>query len=427
MDKILSHNFGNPQARTLSFYQEHGGYAQLPKVLKMNPQDITDVVKASGLRGRGGAGFPTGVKWNFIPKDNDKPVYLCVNADESEPGTFKDREILRWDPHLMLEGIIISAYALGSHTAYIYIRGEYAQEADIVQRAIDEAYDANLLGTDIVGSGFDLEVTVHRGAGAYICGEETALLESLEGNRGYPRLKPPFPAVEGLWKCPTIVNNVETLANVGPIIQNGAQWYRQWGTEKCPGMRLLAVSGHVQKPGVYECPNDINLMDLIELAGGLLPGRSLKGVIPGGASAPILPAHACNIAMDPESIAQAGSMAGSAAVMVLDDSTDMVKACRTLTDFFAHESCGQCTPCREGSPWLAKIIRRFDEGQGRTEDLTLLMDITHNAVGNTICVFSEANAAPVQSFLTHYKQEFLDRIPAPSSTQTSSSERLPVL
>ncbi|MCB0271494.1 MAG: NADH-quinone oxidoreductase subunit NuoF [Bdellovibrionales bacterium] len=410
MEKILSKHFNQVEARAIDVSIANGRYSRVAKALSMKPDEITSVIKESGLRGRGGAGFPTGVKWGFVPKGTQKPVYLCINADESEPGTFKDREILKWDPHLLIEGIIISSYALGCHTCYIYIRGEYNDEALILEKAIDEAYEKKYLGKNIAGKGFDLNVYVHRGAGAYICGEETALLESLEGNRGYPRLKPPFPAVEGLWKCPTIVNNVETIANVGPIIEHGAAWYKQWGSEKCPGTRLFAVSGHVQKPGVYEAANDIRLLDLIEMAGGLRSGRKLKAVIPGGASAPVLPAHLCDIKMDPESIAQAGSMAGSSAVMVLDDSTDMVSACRTLTDFFAHESCGQCTPCREGSPWLAKLIRRIDQGEGKASDLDLLLEITKNAVGRTICVFSEANAAPVQSFIKYFSDEFLARM-----------------
>lgn len=428
MEKILSNNFFNPEAAKLSFYEKNDGYKMLKKALKMKPQEITDLVKASGLRGRGGAGFATGVKWGFVPKDTKKPVYLCINCDESEPGTFKDREIVTWDPHLLIEGIAIAAYALNSHQTYIYFRGEYTYESKIFQKAMDEAYAAGILGKGICGSNFDLELVVHLGAGAYICGEETALIESLEGKRGYPRLKPPFPAVEGLFQSPTIVNNVETLANLPAILKNGADWFKQWGTEKASGTRLFAVSGHVQKPGTYECPINVNLLELIEVAGGLFPGRKLKAVVPGGASAAVLKADECDVDMDFESLAKIGTMAGSGAVIVMDDTTDMVAALRTLTDFFAHESCGQCTPCREGSGWTAKMIRRLEAGEGTAKDLAMLMDICDNMKGKTVCVFSEALAAPVESFITKFKEEFLARmknIPVTSANPTYQS--LPVV
>lgn len=407
MEKILSKNFQNPDAFTLSYYESQGGYEAFKKALEMEPEAVVNLVKESGLRGRGGAGFPTGMKWGFVPKDTGKPIYLCVNADEGEPGTFKDREILRWDPHLLIEGILISAYALGSHTSYIYIRGEFKHESERFGAALKEAYKANYVGKNILGKGFDLNIYVHMGAGAYICGEETALLNSLEGQRGYPRLKPPFPAVEGLFQCPTIVNNVETLANIPSILANGTKWFRQWGTEKSPGMRLFAVSGHIQKPGVYELPLDISLMKLItNYAGGLRPGRRLKAVIPGGASSAVLRADECDVAMDFESLAQRKTMAGSGAVIVMDDTANMVKALRVLSAFFAHESCGQCTPCREGSQWLFNIIKRIETGQGTRSDLDLLFDITDNMKGKTICVFSDAAAAPVESFVSKFREEF---------------------
>ncbi len=405
MEKVLSKYFG----RGREFHPEGGStYAGLKKALAQNPSEVIDLVKTSGLRGRGGAGFPAGVKWGFVPKNLEKPTYLCVNADEGEPGTFKDREILLWDPHLLLEGTAIAAYAVGAHTSYVYMRGEFAEEARRLQAAIDEATKANLLGKNILGSGFDLEVVIHMGAGAYICGEETSLLESLEGKRGYPRLKPPFPAVEGLFRCPTVVNNVETLANLPGIVRHGSKWFRQWGTEKSPGTRLFAVSGHVQKPGVYEMPMDVRLLDLIEdQAGGLKPGRNLKAVIPGGASAPVLSAAECDVAMDFESLAAVGTMAGSGAVIVMDDTTDMVEALWILARFYAHESCGQCTPCREGSRWLFQIVDRIKSGKGTSSDLDLLFDITDNMKGKTVCVFSDAAAAPIESFVSKFREEFV--------------------
>ncbi len=407
MEKILSRNFGNGEAYFLASYESGGGYTGLRQALKMKPNDLTELVKESGLRGRGGAGFPTGMKWAFIPKNTLKPVYLCVNADEGEPGTFKDREILRWDPHLLVEGIIIAAYALGCKTSYVYIRGEFVSEGERLDYAINEAQKAGYLGKNILGSGFNLDLFIHKGAGAYICGEETALLESLEGKRGYPRLKPPFPAVEGLFRCPTIVNNVETLANLPSIITHGPKWFRQWGTEKAPGMRLYAVSGHVQRPGVYELSLNISLMKLItEHAGGLRSGRRLKAVIPGGASSSVLRADECEVAMDFEALAAKGTMAGSGAVIVMDDTTCMVKVLRVLSSFFAHESCGQCTPCREGSAWLSKIIERLERGEGTQADLDLLFDITDNMKGKTICVFSDAAAAPVESIVKKFREEF---------------------
>ncbi len=407
MERIVSKNFDKPDSHRLKNYLEAGGYRGLAKSFKMKREEIVQVVKDSGLRGRGGAGFPCGMKWSFVPKDGGKPVYLCVNADEGEPGTFKDREILRQDPHLLLEGTVIAGYALGVHQAYIYVRGEFHDEGRRLDEAVSEAYAADLLGENIQGSGYNLDVTVHMGAGAYICGEETALLESLEGKRGLPRLKPPFPAVEGLFRCPTVVHNVETLANLPDILLKGASWFRQWGTEKSPGLRLFCVSGHVQKPGVYELPLDVELMDLITRhAGGLFPGRRLKAVIPGGVSTPVLRAEECDVAMDFETLAARGTMAGSGGVIVMDDTTCMVRALRVVSAFFAHESCGQCTPCREGSDWLFKVVRSIEEGKGTKADLDLLFRITDRMKGKTICVFADAAAAPVESFVSKFRDEF---------------------
>ncbi|MFH1017309.1 MAG: NADH-quinone oxidoreductase subunit NuoF [Pseudomonadota bacterium] len=407
MERIVSKNFGKADSHRLKNYLEGGGFRGLAKALRLKPDEITRIVKDSGLRGRGGAGFPCGAKWGFVPKNTGKPVYLCVNADEGEPGTFKDREILKQDPHLLIEGIAIAGYALGVRQAYVYVRGEFHEEGRRLGDAVDEAYANNLLGENIQGSAYSLDVTIHMGAGAYICGEETALLESLEGKRGLPRLKPPFPAVEGLFRCPTVINNVETLANLPDLILKGAEWFRQWGTEKSPGMRLFCVSGQVQKPGVYELPLNVPLMELItKHAGGPFPGRRLKAVIPGGVSTPILRAEECDVTMDFEALASRGTMAGSGGVIVMDDTTCMVRALRVVSAFFAHESCGQCTPCREGSDWLYKIVRRIEEGKGTEADLKLLFAVTGNMKGKTICVFADAAAAPVESFVSKFREEF---------------------
>ncbi len=407
MNKIVTKNFDVTDAHKIDVYESHGGYEALKKALGMKPADVIELVKASGLRGRGGAGFPAGMKWSFVPQNTGKPIYLCVNADEGEPGTFKDREILRKDPHLLVEGIVIASYALNVKTAYIYVRGEFEHEITLLEKVIAEARKKHFVGHKIFGTDYSLDIFVHRGAGAYICGEETALIESLEGKRGLPRLKPPFPAVEGLFRCPTVVNNVETLCNLPAIVEHGAQWFRKWGTEKCPGTRLFAVSGHVRKPGVYELPINIPLMKLItDHAGGLREGRRLKAVIPGGASASVLRADECDVTMDFEALAARGTMGGSGAVIVMDDTTCMVKVLRVLSSFFAHESCGQCTPCREGSHWIANIIERLEKGEGSSKDLELLFDITDNMKGKTICVFSDAAAAPVESIIKKFREEF---------------------
>jgi NADH-quinone oxidoreductase subunit F len=410
--KILTKNIGVPNLPQIDVYESLGGYRNLAKALReYTPDAIVDIVKKSGLRGRGGAGFPTGMKWGFVPKNTGKPIYLCVNADESEPGTFKDRLIVENDPHQLIEGVIISAYALGCHRAFIYIRGEFAYGARVLARAIDEAKAKGYLGNNILDSGFDLELTVHRGAGAYICGEETALLESIEGKRGHPRLKPPFPAVVGLYGSPTVINNVETLSNIPHIIENGAEWYAAIGTEKNTGTRLFGVSGHVKKRGVYEFPMGISLKELIyDHCGGILGDRKLKAVVPGGSSTPVMTADQIDVALDFDSVAKAGSMLGSAGVIVMDDSTCMVKAAWRISKFYAEESCGQCSQCREGTEWLYRILTRIENGNGRAGELEIMLDICANMKGKTICPLSDAAAMPIESYIQRFYDEFAAHI-----------------
>jgi NADH-quinone oxidoreductase subunit F len=406
--KILTQNMHVPNLQQMDVYESQGGYQALRKALReYQPGDIVDLVKRSGLRGRGGAGFPTGMKWSFLPKNTDKPIYLCVNADESEPGTFKDRLIIEKDPHQLLEGIIISAYAIGCHHAFIYIRGELAHGARILEKIVAEAYSRGMLGKNILDSGYDLDVTVHRGAGAYICGEETALLESLEGKGGKPRLKPPFPAAIGLYECPTIINNVETISNVPHIVNNGAEWFAGIGKERNTGTRLFGVSGHVVRPGVYEFPMGITLRELIyEHCGGIQDGRKIKAVIPGGSSVPLLMPDQLDVPLDYDSIEKAGSMLGSAGVIVMDETTCMVKAARRIAKFYAEESCGQCTQCRAGTEWLYQILTRIDEGKGKPGELEVLLDICENMIGRTICPLSDAAAMPVVSYIRNFYDEF---------------------
>jgi len=410
--RLLKHNWSIPNAWDIDVYRQSGhyGYRTAERVLtSWKPEAVIDEVKKSGLRGRGGAGFPTGVKWGFVPKNASKPTYLINNADEGEPGTFKDRYLMELDPHLMIEGMILSAFALPNcHQAYVYIRGELKLAADRVQLAIDQAYEAGYLGKNIFGSGYDLDMIVHRGAGAYICGEETGLISSLEGKKGQPRLKPPFPAVVGAFGAPTVVNNTETLSAVACVMELGAEGYRKYGTEKSAGTKIFTVSGHVVSPGVFEVPLGYPMKDLIyKLCGGLRPGRTLKAVIPGGSSAPVLTAEEIEtVTMDYESIAAAGSMLGSGAVIVMDDTTDMVWALRNLTHFYAHESCGQCTPCREGTRWLDDIIGKFHHNTAEKADFARLMDICENMTGTTICALSDAVVMPVRSFVTKFRSEF---------------------
>jgi NADH-quinone oxidoreductase subunit F len=407
--RVLLANMSKPGYKgTLDDYRRQGGYKALPKALGMKPEEIVAEVKNSVLRGRGGAGFPTGMKWGFLAKGTDKPIYLVCNADESEPGTFKDRQLIHYDPHQVLEGILVSCYAIGAHVAYIYIRGEMPYGDKILRNAIEEARAKKLLGKNILGKGFDCEVYLHRGAGAYICGEETGLLESLEGKRAYPRIKPPFPAVVGLFGCPTIVNNVETLANIPHILNNGAAWFKAMGVAGSTGTRLVCVSGPVKRPGYYEFEmGKLTLRQVIyDLCGGLLEGRILKGVVPGGSSMPVLKADQIDVAVDFESLLKVGTMAGSGGVIVLDDMTDIVQGTLNVALFYAHESCGQCTPCREGTLWMEKVLHRIKQGHGRPEDVDLLWDIADNIDGKTICPLGEAAAWPVKAFVTKYRSEF---------------------
>ncbi len=427
-DPILLRARGLKNSRSLATYLRLGGYSALEKALSMTPAEVIEVVKASGVRGRGGAGFPAGVKWGFVPRDTTKPKYMICNADESEPGTFKDRELILVDPHMVLEGIAIASYAIGANTAYIYIRGEFVEEAQILAKAITEAKRKKYLGRKILGSGYDLEVHIHRGAGAYICGEETALIESIEGKRGLPRLKPPFPAVVGVFGCPTVVNNVETLACVPHILENGAAWFAGIGTERSTGPKLFCVSGHVERPGVYEAPMGITFREIIEdLCGGMRGGGNLKAFIPGGSSAPVLPADKIDTAADFESVAQAGSMLGSGGLIVMDETVDMVWALENLLTFYAHESCGQCTPCREGSDWAVDIVRRIRCGQGRQGDIETLHRIARFASqGMTICPLGDAFCGPIASFLEHFGHEFEEAISKASSMAAKALPILPV-
>lgn len=411
MDKFLLRNVGVPDSHRIEVYLSRGGYESWRRVVTtMQPQAVVDLVKNSGLRGRGGAGFPTGMKWSFVPQ-GVYPRYLVCNADEGEPGTCKDRVLMENDPHLVIEGIAISSYAIEAHLAFIYVRGEFTLSAERLEDAIAEARAQGFLGKNILGSGYDLDIVVHRGAGAYICGEETALLTSLEGERGNPRLKPPFPATEGLYRKPTVINNVETLANVPLIVQYGAEWYKSMGTEKSPGIKLFALSGQVKRPGVYELPLGTPLRTLIEeYGGGALEDRPVKAVIPGGSSAPMLTAAHLDTPLDYESIAAAGSMLGSGAVIVITEGTCIVSVTRRLVEFYAHEDCGQCIPGREGIAWLARILERIEAGKGREEDLDLLLDICDGLSGRSLCPVGDAVVGPVRSSLKHFRDDYLAHI-----------------
>jgi len=405
-EPILTRNVGIPNSEQIAVYLKRGGYTALRAALKMPPEELIATVKDSGLRGRGGAGFPAGLKWGFMPKD---PVtkYVCVNTDEGEPGTFKDRLLVEHDPHSIIEGVIITSYAVGAHRAFVYIRGEFFLGVKRWIKAIDEAYAYGFLGEDVLGSGFDLDLSVHRGAGAYICGEETAMINSLEGKRGEPRMKPPYPAQVGLWDQPTLVHNVETLANVPHIVNNGADWYRSIGTEKSTGSKLFCVSGHVREPGNYELPLGTPLRTIIEEhAGGMRGDRPLKAVIPGGASTPMLTPERLDIPMDFESLVEAGSMLGTGAIVVMEEGTCMVEVARRLMDFFAHESCGQCTPCRVGTQRLKEILTGIVEGRGKLDDLDLMETICQGIVGHTLCPMGDAVVNPVLSSLEHFRDEY---------------------
>jgi NADH-quinone oxidoreductase subunit F len=407
---LLFRNIDTPHLARLETYRGQGGYEALGETLgHKTPEECIEIMKASGLRGRGGAGFPAGLKWSFVPKNSPKPKYIVCNADESEPGTFKDRELMEKNPHLLVEGMILAGYAIGSNQGYIYFRGEFDYVQRILDRAIAEARAAGLLGNGIAGSAFNFQLHTHLGAGAYICGEETALLSSLEGYRGQPRLKPPFPAVEGLYACPTVVNNVETLMNVPHILKNGAQWYRQWGTDKSAGTKVLSVSGPVMRPGNFEIPLGLPLRTLIEsplYCGGMRDGLKVKAVIPGGSSVPVLPASLLDTGLDYESMNAAGTFLGSGGVIVIDDQTCMVDALWNLIRFYAHESCGKCTPCREGTYWMVEILERLEKGQGVERDIDLLGDIADNIMGKSFCALGDAAAMPVQGMLKHFREEF---------------------
>src|SRR5229473_1499494 len=409
---LISKKWGVKDSHKIDVALQHGAYQALDKALKqMTPESIIEEVKKSSLRGRGGAGFPTGMKWSFVPKDSPKPKYVICNADESEPGTCKDRPLMEMDPHQMIEGITIAGRAISAHNGFIYIRGEYRYVLDIVQTALDEAYSRNYLGKNILGSGFDFDLIVHTGAGAYECGEESALMESLEGKRGYPRIKPPFPAVVGLYGCPTIINNVETLSTVPAIILEGGEKYASRGTPRNGGTRMLCVAGHVSKPGIYEIPLGMNMKKFIyETAGGIPNGKKLKAVIPGGSSCPLMSASEIDLPMDYDSVAKAGSMLGSGGMVVMDEDTCMVDMARRIMHFYAHESCGWCIPCREGTTWLRKTLERFHAGMGRAEDIDMIADLARNMLGRTFCPLGDAAAMPTISIMKKWRGKFEEHL-----------------
>jgi NADH-quinone oxidoreductase subunit F len=404
---VLSDDWDTDRAWTLSAYEKAGGYKALRKALDMEQDDIISLVKDSGLRGRGGAGFPTGMKWAFIPQGDDKPHYLVVNADESEPGTCKDIPLMLASPHTLVEGVIISAYAIRATHAFIYVRGEVLHVVRRLQRAVQEAYLAGHLGSDIHGSGYGLELIVHAGAGAYICGEETALLDSLEGLRGQPRLRPPFPAVAGLYACPTVINNVESIASVPCIVANGAEWFSSMGTEKSKGMSLYSLSGHVVRPGQYEAPLGVTLRTLLDLAGGVRPGHELKFWTPGGSSTPILTAEHLDVPLDFEAVGSVGSMLGTKALQIFDDTTCVVRAVLRWTEFYKHESCGKCTPCREGTWWLVQALERLEHGEGSESDLDMLVDLCDNILGRAFCALGDGATSPITSSIQYFRDEYI--------------------
>jgi NADH-quinone oxidoreductase subunit F len=408
--RALSARYDVEGVDDLDVSERHGGYAGLRRALTMEPGDIIQTVKDSGLRGRGGAGFPTGLKWSFVAQGTGKPVYVVCNADESEPGTFKDRPLMERDPHALVEGMIVAGLALNSEQGYIYLRGEFAHASRQLSKAIRQAYAKGYLGADVMGSGKRYDLTLHRGAAAYICGEETALLDSLEGRRGQPRLRPPFPAVQGLFGCPTTVNNVESIATVPYLLVNGPDWFTQWGTEKSPGTKLMCISGEVKNPGNYEVPMGVTVNELIELAGGMLDGRTLKFFCPGGSSTPILPASAADTPYTYEDIAAAGSLLGTGALMLYSDTTSVVSVVRRFTEFYEHESCGKCTPCREGGYWASQILARIEGGAGVMEDLETLERLCDSIFGRSFCALGDALTSPIASSLKYFRDEYVDCI-----------------
>ncbi|HEV2351448.1 MAG TPA: NADH-quinone oxidoreductase subunit NuoF [Terriglobia bacterium] len=409
--KVITRRMGIPNSASIDVFLQNDGYQALAKALSMKPDEVINEVKNSGLRGRGGAGFNTGMKWSFVPKQSAKPKYVVCNADESEPGTCKDRPLIEFDPHQLIEGIAIAGYAIQSSQGYIYVRGEYRYLLDILDRALQEAYAHGYLGKNILGSGFNYDIATHTGAGAYECGEETALLNSLEGLRGYPRVKPPFPAVVGLYGGPTVVNNVETLSNVPSIILKGAEWYSKLGSPKNGGTRLFCLSGHINRPGVYELPMGFPLRRIIEEVGGGIPGgKKLKCVIPGGSSCPVLLPEEIDVPMDFDSLAKIGSMLGSGGVVVMDEDTCVVKAALRISKFYAHESCGWCIPCREGTSWLKNLLTRLHAGAGVAEDPDTALDVAFNILGKTLCPLGDAAALPVISMLKKFRHEFEEHV-----------------
>src|SRR6516225_5423942 len=409
--RVLSRRFGRPNSAAIDTYLADGGYQAFLKAAKMKPEEVIEEVKISNLRGRGGAGFPAGMKWSFVPRNSPKPKYIVVNADESEPGTCKDRLLMEYDPHLLIEGCLIAGLAVDAHQGWIYIRGEYRYLIEIVDEAIEEAYRRGWLGKNIQGTGFDFELSTHTGAGAYECGEESALLESLEGKRGVPRIRPPFPAVVGAFQCPTILNNVETFCAVPAVIRMGGEAYANLGTPRNGGTRLYSISGHVNRPGIYELPLGFPLRRLIEeVAGGIPGGKKLKAVIPGGSSCPLLSAEEIDIPMDYDSVAKAGSMLGSGGTVVIDEDTCMVDVARRIMHFYAHESCGWCIPCREGTTWLRKMLDRFHEGGGREEDIPMIEELSKNMLGRTFCPLGDAAALPTISIVKKWRNEFEDHL-----------------
>ena len=409
---VLSANWDQKDSFTLEAYKRNGGYAAIAKALSMKPDEVIQTVKDSGLRGRGGAGFPTGNKWGFIPQGDNKEHYFVVNADESEPGTCKDTPLLMANPHVLIEGIIIGSYAIRANHAFIYIRGEVTHVVRRVQQAIEDAYKAGFLGKNILGKGFDLDLVLHVGAGAYICGEETALLDSLEGFRGQPRLRPPFPAIAGLYAKPTVVNNVESVASVPAIINNGVEWFTAMGTEKSKGFTLYSLSGHVNNPGQFEAPLGITLRELLEISGGIRTGHKLKFWTPGGSSTPIFTDAHLDVPLDYEGVSAAGSMLGTKALQIFDETTCIVRAVLRWTEFYKHESCGKCTPCREGTWWLVQVLKDLEAGRGSEADLDKLLDLCDNIMGRSFCALADGAASPIISSLKYFRQEYLDHLAA---------------
>ena len=414
---VITEHWDDPELYTLGGYQRYGGYRALESALKQDPDALIGQIKDSGLRGRGGAGFPTGLKWSFVPQNDGKPHYLVVNADESEPGACKDIPIMIANPHALIEGAIITCYAIRAKHAFIYIRGEVPQALRRVANAVREARAAGFIGTNVLGSGFDVEIVVHAGAGAYICGEETALLDSLEGYRGQPRLKPPFPAVAGLYASPTVINNVETICNIPYIVDRGVDWFRQFGTEKSPGFKVFAVSGHVNRPGIFEAPLGITMRELLDYAGGVRDGRDVKFWLPGGSSVPMLIADHLDIPMTYEDMAAAGTMLGTGTPMIFDNTVSVVKAVTRWLEFYKHESCGKCTPCREGTYWITGVLEKFEHGHGTETEVDTLVNLCGQIAGRSFCALGDAAATPYPAALKYFREEFLASTTTPADEQ----------